>query len=152
MTKFSLRAVGNVAPQPHYHEEPGKLVAKVPMISIVDDDKSIRDATEGLVRSLGYRTATFESAEAFIDSDRLKDTVCLITDVQMPGLTGLDLQDHLNAHGRLMPVIFVTAFPDDGIRARALKAGAVGFFRKPFDEDKLVECLDLAVAANTRQP
>ena len=121
------------------------------MISIVDDDKSIRDATEGLVRSLGYRTATFASAEEFLGSDRLNDTVCLITDVQMPGLSGLDLQDHLNTHGRTMPVIILTALPEEAVRARALQAGAVGFFRKPFDEDILVECLDQAVTANTRQ-
>lgn len=121
------------------------------MISIVDDDKSVRDATEGLVRSLGYRTATFESAEEFIDSDELSETDCLITDVQMPGLSGLELQDHLNEHGSLMPVIFLTAFPEDAIRARALEGGAAGFFRKAYDEDKLVECLDQTVTANPRQ-
>ena len=126
-------------------------MSQIPMISIVDDDKSIRDATEGLVRSLGYRTATFASAEEFLGSDRLNDTVCLITDVQMPGLSGLDLQDHLNAHGRTMPVIILTALPEEAVRARALQAGAVGFFRKPFDEDELVECLDQAVTKNTRQ-
>ena len=121
------------------------------MISIVDDDKSMRDATEGLVRSLGYRTATFDCAEEFIGSGQLNDTACLITDVQMPGLSGLELQDHLIAHGRALPVIFMTALEEEAVRVRALRGGAVGFFRKPFDEDKLVECLDRAVRGNSRQ-
>jgi FixJ family two-component response regulator len=121
------------------------------MISIVDDDKSMRDATVGLVRSLGCRTAAFDSAEGFIASGRLNDTACLITDVQMPGLSGLELQDHLIAHGRALPVIFMTALEEEAVRVRALRAGAVGFFRKPFDADKLVECLDRALTANNRQ-
>ena len=126
-------------------------MAEVPLISIVDDDKSMRDATECLVRSLGYRTATFACAEEFIASGRLNDTACLITDVQMPGLSGLELQDHLLAQGRALPVIFLTALAEEPVRVRALRAGAVGFFRKPFDADKLVECLDRAVTANSRQ-
>ena len=125
-------------------------MAQVAMISIVDDDKSMRDATECLVRSLGYRTATFACAQEFIGSGRLNDTACLITDVQMPGLGGLELQDHLIAHSRALPVIFLTALAET-VRVRALRAGAVGFFRKPFDADKLVECLDRAVTANSRQ-
>ena len=121
------------------------------MISIVDDDKSTRDAVECLVRSLGYRTATFDSAEAFIGSARLNDTACLITDVQMPGLSGLELQDHLIADGRALPVIFMTALADEAVCVRALRAGAVGFFRKPFDGHELAGCLDRAVSANHRQ-
>jgi FixJ family two-component response regulator len=121
------------------------------MISIVDDDKSMRDAVACLVSALGYRTATFDSAEAFIGSARLNDTSCLITDVQMPGLSGLELQDHLIADGRALPVIFMTALADEEVCARALRAGAVGFFRKPFDGRELAECLDRAVAANGRQ-
>ena len=126
-------------------------MAEVPLISIVDDDKSMRDATECLVRSLGYRTATFACAEEFIASGRLNDTACLITDVQMPGLSGLELQDHLLAQGRALPVIFLTALAEEPVRVRALRAGAVGCFCKPFDADKLVECLDRAVTANSRQ-
>ena len=121
------------------------------MISIVDDDKSMRDATECLVRSLGYRTATFDSAEEFIGSGRLNDTACLITDVQMPGLSGLELQDHLIADGRALPVIFMTAHAEEAVRVRALRAGAVGFFRKPFDEDEMAMCLNRAVSASSRQ-
>jgi FixJ family two-component response regulator len=116
------------------------------MISIVDDDKSVRNAARTLLRSLGYSTATFESAEAFLQSGRLRETACLITDVQMPGMSGVDLQDHLIASGDTTPVIFVTAFPEERIRARALSAGAFGFLTKPFSEKCLVACLDKALA------
>lgn len=116
------------------------------MISIVDDDESVREATKGLVRSLGYTAATFASGEEFLNSDRVNDTSCLITDVQMPGLTGLELQSRLTAMDRRIPIIFVTAFPQEQVRARALKAGAVGFLSKPFSDDSLIVCLDRALA------
>jgi FixJ family two-component response regulator len=119
---------------------------KVPVISIVDDDESVREATKGLVRSLGYTAATFASGEEFLNSDRVNDTSCLITDVQMPGLTGLELQSRLTAMDRRIPIIFVTAFPQEQVRARALKAGAVGFLSKPFSDDSLIVCLDRALA------
>ncbi len=115
------------------------------MISIVDDDKSVRDAAKTLIRSLGYSTATFASAEEFLESGRLGDTACVITDVQMPGMSGMDLQDHLVANGHGTPVIFVTAYPEEKIRTRALKAGAFGFLSKPFSEDSLIACLDRAL-------
>jgi FixJ family two-component response regulator len=115
------------------------------MISIVDDDKSVREAAKLLVKSLGYATATFESAEAFLASGRLSDTACLITDVQMPGMSGVDLQSHLTENGHDLPVIFVTAYPEASIRARAMNAGAFGFLSKPFSEDSLIECLDRAM-------
>jgi FixJ family two-component response regulator len=119
---------------------------KVPVISIVDDDESVREATKGLVRSLGYVAATFASGEEFLNSDRVNDTSCLITDVQMPGLDGLELQSRLTAMGRHVPIIFVTAFPQERIRARALKAGASGFLSKPFSDASLIACLDRALA------
>jgi FixJ family two-component response regulator len=81
----------------------------------------------------------------------VNDTACLITDVQMPGLSGLELQDHLIADGRALPVIFMTALAEEAVRVRALQAGAVGFFRKPCDEDELAVCLDRTVSANRRQ-
>jgi FixJ family two-component response regulator len=123
---------------------------KVPVISIVDDDESVREATKGLVRSLGYVAATFASGEEFLNSDRVNDTSCLITDVQMPGLNGLELQSRLTAMDRRIPIIFVTAFPQEQVRARALKAGAVGFLSKPFSDDSLVLCLDRALADGDR--
>jgi FixJ family two-component response regulator len=121
-------------------------VQQVPVISIVDDNKSVREATEVLIRSLGYEAATFASAEEFLESDHLRDSSCLITDVQMPGMSGLELQTRLNGQGHRLPVIFITAFPEPRIRARALEAGALGFLSKPFSENSLISCLDRALS------
>jgi FixJ family two-component response regulator len=115
------------------------------MISIVDDDESVREATKCLVRSLGYDAETFCSAEEFLGSGHLKLTACLITDVQMPGLSGVELQDRLIADGHRVPVIFITAFPDERIRRRVIQAGAIGFLDKPFSEDHLIEHLNAAL-------
>ena len=115
------------------------------MISIVDDDASVREAMLGLVRSLGFDAATFSSAEDFLQSDQIDDTSCLITDVQMPGLSGVELQSVLNARGAHMPMIFITAFPEDRIRRCVLEAGAVGFLSKPFSESLLIEHLETAL-------
>jgi FixJ family two-component response regulator len=123
---------------------------KVPVISIVDDDGSVREATQSLVRSLGYRAVTFRSAQEFLESSHLKTTACLITDVQMPGLSGVEFQDRLIAEGHRIPVIFVTAFLDEGLQARVLKSGAFGYLPKPFNEDRFIECLDAALGANAR--
>ena len=117
------------------------------VISIIDDDPSVRQATDGLVRSLGYRAMTFASAEDFLQSDHLDDTSCVITDVQMPGLSGVELQSVLNARGARLPIIFITAFPEDRIRRCVLAAGAVGFLSKPFEEAVLIEHLETALAA-----
>jgi FixJ family two-component response regulator len=116
------------------------------MISIVDDDESVRESTKELVWSLGYDALTFASAEEFLESRWVGDTNCLITDLQMRGLSGLDLQRRLVAEGRLMPIIFVTAFPDDKTRSRALDAGAIGFLSKPFSDENLIRYLDTALA------
>src|SRR5450432_4192625 len=116
-----------------------------PLISIVDDDEAIREATKGLVRSLGYEAATFASAEEFLQSDSVANTSCLITDVQMPGLSGIDLQQGLIVRGIQMPTIFITAFPEERTRQRALTAGAFGYLGKPFSEESLVSCLDKAL-------
>src|SRR5262249_36867208 len=120
------------------------------MISIVDDDASVREATRALVRSLGHSAATFASAEEFLRSDRLHETSCLITDVQMSGMDGIALQDRLNAAGPHCPVIVVTASPDAGLRARAYAAGAVGVLGKPFSDETLIACLDGALTARRR--
>lgn len=118
------------------------------MISIIDDDESVREATSGLLRSLGYLTATFASAEDFLGSNQIGTTSCLITDIQMPGMSGLDLQLRLVTHGYTKPVIFITAFPDEKIRAKTLAAGAIGYLPKPFDEDTLVACVDEALGVS----
>jgi FixJ family two-component response regulator len=116
-----------------------------PLVSIVDDDASVRAGMSSLIRSLGYRVAVFASAEAFLASPHLHDTRCLVVDIQMPGMSGLDLQDELKARRCGIPVIFITAFPDDRIRRRAETGGAVGFFGKPVDDQMIIRCLDLAV-------
>jgi len=115
------------------------------MISIVDDDESVRETTKGLVRSLGLNASAFASAEEFLHSDRLDDTACLIADVQMEGMSGLELQGRLLAQGRRMPIIFMTAFPEERIRVHVLNAGAIGFLNKPFDEECLIHCIDTAL-------
>jgi len=116
------------------------------LISIIDDDDAVRHATDGLVRSLGYATATFSSAEEFLGSARIDETICVITDVHMRGLSGIDLQSRLATDGRRLPMVFMTAFPDDRIRARVMGAGAAGFLSKPFEDESLIVCLDNALS------
>lgn len=118
---------------------------EIPLISIIDDDGLVRESTKGLVRSMGYSAETFASAEEYLQSNRAADTACLISDIQMPGMSGADLQEQLLADGYRMSIIFITAFPDEGIRARVLKSGACGFLTKPFSDESLMECLDKAL-------
>jgi FixJ family two-component response regulator len=115
------------------------------MVSIIDDDPFIREAMDGLVRSLGYGAWTFASAEDFLRSDRMNNTSCVITDVQMPGLSGVELQTLLIAQGNDTPMIFMTARPAERIRRRVLDAGAVGLLTKPFHEGRLIEYLHMAL-------
>lgn len=115
------------------------------MISIIDDDKSVREATKNLVRSLGYTAAAFSSAEEYLQSPQLLNSACLITDLQMPGMSGADLQDRLAADGLVTPVIFMTAYFDERVEKRVMDAGAFGFLSKPIDEDCLVKCVDEAL-------
>ena len=119
-----------------------------PVISIIDDDGSVRTATYNLVRSLGYIVHTFESAGEFLRSPHLNDTSCVITDVQMPAMSGLELHAHLLAEGYWVPFIFITAFSAENTRAQALKAGASCFLTKPFTAEALIDCLDLALRAH----
>jgi len=119
-----------------------------PVISIIDDDGSVRTATRNLVRSLGHVVHTFASAEEFLRSPHLHDTSCIITDVRMPAMSGLELQAHLLANGWRFPFIFVTAFSVESDRTRALQAGAICFLIKPFDGEALVKCLNAALAQN----
>ena len=118
-------------------------LSKVPVIAIVDDDDSFRHATMSFIRSLGYAALQFSSAEAFLKSNRLHDADCLISDVQMPGMTGIELHRHLMASGKTIPTILITAYPDDSIRASAIQDGVVGYLSKPFDENDLLACLRL---------
>ena len=109
-----------------------------PLIACVDDDVSAREALEGFLKAFGFTPDVFSSAEEFLQSDRLDEAACLITDLQLRGMSGLQLQTRLAASGYRIPVIIITAFPDDRVRERALSAGAVGFLDKPFDKEDLL--------------
>jgi FixJ family two-component response regulator len=116
-----------------------------PLISIVDDDEAVREATKGLMRALGFVAEAFGSAEDFLKFERLQGTACLIADVQMPQMTGLELHRRLVAAGVSIPTILITAYPDDGVRARALKAGVICYLTKPFNKDDLLGCIHSAL-------
>jgi FixJ family two-component response regulator len=115
------------------------------MISIVDDDEPMREAVKGLMKSLGYRAEATASAEEFLRSPHMRCTSCLIADVQMPGMTGLELYRRLSTSGKPIPTILITAYPDDGVRERALAAGVIGYLSKPFDENDLLTCIRSAL-------
>ena len=110
-------------------------MSRAPLISIIDDDALARDGIRELVESLGYKATTFESAEDFLKSSLLAETACLITDLQMPELNGLELQEALRSQGYQTPVILITGYPNQKHRTRALDNGAVGFLSKPFTEE-----------------
>lgn len=114
------------------------------MIAVVDDDESIRKALTRLLKSFGWRVEVFPSAEALLNFERLPDTACLILDVMMPGMNGLELQRWLMEAHRHIPIIFITAHEDDHARQRALALGAVAFLRKPFQEQVLIEAIRTA--------
>ena len=109
------------------------------LISIVDDDESIRRTTKLLVYSFGYQAAVFESAEAFLKSGQLRDTSCLLLDVQMPEINGLQLQSKLASEGCTVPIIFISAYGNKESRRQAMQAGAMAFLDKPFSDKQLLE-------------
>lgn len=115
------------------------------VISVVDDDPSVRAATNNLLRSRGYTVHTFASAEEFLGSPYLNETSCVITDMQMSGMSGQDLLTQTRALGYATPFVFITAFPDDRVRARALSAGASCFLGKPFAGPDLIKCVEIAL-------
>lgn len=117
-------------------------MSKIPVIAVVDDDTAVRAGIDSLIRSLGFRVCLFASAEEFLDSDCLGKADCLITDVQMPQMSGLQLHEHLTAQGMQIPTIFITAFPEESIRRRAMTASAVGFLAKPFVAQVLIDCIE----------
>jgi FixJ family two-component response regulator len=116
-----------------------------PLISVVDDDDSVRESLGGLIRSVGFAVKVFASAEEFLNSDHLGNTDCLILDVRMPGMNGLDLQRQLAASYCKIPVIFITAHGDEDVRSRALNGGAVDYLLKPFSEEALLNAIDAAL-------
>ena len=122
------------------------------VISIIDDDASLRTATLRLLKAMGFAAQAFASAQEFLESPRLSDTSCVIADVEMPGMSGVKLQEHLIAHGHSTPIILITAFPEERIREQAMKAGAIAFLIKPFDESRLLECIKQALGKSRNDP
>jgi FixJ family two-component response regulator len=120
-------------------------VSTLSVISVIDDDASVRAAANNLLSSHGYLVHAFASAEEFLQSALLDDSSCVIADVQMPAMSGLDLLAQLRAQGYTLPFIFITAFPEESVRARALKAGAICFLAKPFAGPALISCVEAAV-------
>ena len=115
------------------------------VICVVDDDVSVRESLEGLMRSVGFAVNTFASAEEFLDSDRLRNTECLILDVRLAGMNGLELQCQLASSHSEIPIIFITSYEDDEVRARALNRGAVAYLLKPFNDEELLAAIDAAL-------
>jgi FixJ family two-component response regulator len=115
------------------------------LISVIDDDASVRAATTNLLSSHGYMVHTFGSAEEFLRSAGVAESLCVIADVQMPAMSGLDLLTYMRSQGHGAPFIFITAFPEESVRARALKAGAISFLAKPFAAPELISCVEAAL-------
>jgi FixJ family two-component response regulator len=122
------------------------LLQKIPVVSIVDDDPGVRSAMVALLRSLGYRALGFSSAEEFLSAPEIEEINCLILDVHMPGMSGIDLQRTLARQNRKLPIIFITAFSDDRLRRQAMDGGACCFLTKPFDPGQVATCLASALA------
>ena len=118
---------------------------KALLVAVVEDDQFFRESMRRLLRSLGYAAEAFPSAADFLASARLGETACLIADVHMPAMTGLELHEHLIAAGYAIPTILVTAYADSDVRARALNNGVVCYLRKPVDENHLMRCLRAAL-------
>jgi FixJ family two-component response regulator len=117
-----------------------------PQISVVDDDQSFRDSMRRLLKSLNYAVAVFPSAAEFLASPKFAATACLVADVHMPAMTGIELYQHLIERGHAIPTILITAYPDDGVQERVLTLGVDCYLRKPLVEAVLIDCLQSAVA------
>jgi FixJ family two-component response regulator len=115
------------------------------LVAIVDDSELVRVALEGLMKSVGFPALAFAHAEEFLASDRKDDTACLIVDIRLPGMSGLELQSKLNAERYRIPTIFITAHGDETVRMQALRAGAVEFMTKPFDDEALLQSVRAAL-------
>ncbi len=117
----------------------------IPLISIIDDDDAHRSSLENLIRSVGLRAQGFSSAEAFLSSNRMPETRCLVLDVRMPEMSGPELQRRMAVANSPIPIIFITAHEDDAQRTQAFEAGAVAFLHKPFYEEELLHAIDAAL-------
>jgi FixJ family two-component response regulator len=118
---------------------------KPKVVAIVDDDELIRDALHGLMKAAGFRAFAFASAEEFLNSGEQEHTACLIADIRMPGMSGLELQSKLNENHYRIPIIFITAQGDEKMRMQALRAGAVEFLTKAFDDEALLDSIRAAL-------
>ncbi len=118
-------------------------------VAIVDDDESVREALGNLLRSVGFEVHAFSTAEAFLDSPERRSAACVVSDIQMPGMDGLELQRRLAASGNTLPVILMTAFPRDHVRRQAEEQGAVALLAKPFEGNRLIECVQRALQSAT---
>jgi FixJ family two-component response regulator len=120
-------------------------VAEIPKIAVIDDDESVRDALESLLKSAGFKAEAFASATEFLNSGHLPGLACMILDVRMPGMSGIELQDRLIASRDGVPIIFISAHADEEARARALASGAIAFLVKPFSDEALLEAIEAAI-------
>ena len=125
------------------------MMAMRSLVSVVDDDESVRESLPDLLHELGFAVEAFTSAEEFLASEHVGRTRCLVLDVAMPGMSGPELQDELARRGHAIPIVFITAQHDDGIRSRALAAGAVGFLFKPFSDTALLDAVNAALRMRT---
>ena len=117
----------------------------IPLISIIDDDDALRSSLQNLIRSVGLRAQGFSSAEAFLSSNQVHETRCLVLDVRMPGMSGPELQRQMAVANSHIPIIFITAHANDAQRTQALEAGAVAFLHKPFYEEELLNAIEAAL-------
>jgi FixJ family two-component response regulator len=124
---------------------------KEPVISIVDDDQFVRDSLKRLMKSFGYMVAAYQSAGDFLKSPQLRETSCLIADVHMPGMTGVELYEYLIKAGHAIPTILITAYPDDRVRTGALDEGVLAYLVKPFSETDLTRYVRFALESGNRQ-
>lgn len=127
-------------------------MAERPLVAIVDDDKSIREATSDLLKASGFTPAEFENAESFLGWPGRAGAACLIADMHMPGMSGLELYEALLGAGEAIPTVIITAHPEERARSRAGEAGVCGYLGKPFGPDELLECLGEALAKSRRDP
>ena len=145
MCTYGLRTPFEVLVGGGFARVPEGRLSKVPLIAIVEDDEFFRQSMRRLMRSLGYPVEAFPSAADFLAFRRLDETACLIADIQMPGMTGVELHARLIEAGHKIPTILVTAYPDEARRTRALKDGIAGYLLKPFDDNDLADCVQKAV-------
>ena len=153
-TSFNLRSADYAGAETTRHEQPqpptqGKNAAVPRLIAIVDDDTYARDGMNALVESYGYSGARFATTEEYLASNIADKTACLILDVHLPGMNGPDLQDQLLANGYRIPIVFVTGVFDEMIRAKVLRAGAIGYLSKPCCDAALIDCLKEALGATS---